>query len=73
MANTPLDDDRSLSYLISCLEDLKVVIDRRKLDAVTVETFGARLEKLIRWVTFCLFHLYFQVKAFERLCKKYVP
>lgn len=48
VANTPLDDDRSLSYLISCLEDLKVVIDRRKLDAVTVETFGARLEKLIR-------------------------
>ncbi|CAN4086591.1 unnamed protein product [Withania somnifera] len=48
VANTPLDDDRSISYLLSCLEDLKVVTERRKLDAVTVETFGTRIEKLIR-------------------------
>ncbi|XP_060205412.1 probable serine/threonine protein kinase IREH1 isoform X2 [Lycium barbarum] len=48
VANTPLDDDRSLSYLLSCLEDLKVVTERRKLDALTVETFGTRIEKLIR-------------------------
>ncbi|KAK2973223.1 hypothetical protein RJ640_004233 [Escallonia rubra] len=48
VGNTPLDDDRSLPYLLSCLEDLRVVIDRRKLDALTVETFGARIEKLIR-------------------------
>ncbi|CAK9158634.1 unnamed protein product [Ilex paraguariensis] len=48
VANAPLDDDRSLPYLLSCLEDLRVVTDRRKLDALTVETFGARIEKLIR-------------------------
>ncbi|XP_038687730.1 probable serine/threonine protein kinase IREH1 isoform X2 [Tripterygium wilfordii] len=48
VANTPLDDDRSIPYLLSCIEDLKVVIDRRKFDALTVETFGARIEKLIR-------------------------
>lgn len=48
VANAPLDDDLSLPYLLSCLEDLRVVIDRRKLDALTVETFGARIEKLIR-------------------------
>uniref|UniRef100_A0A5B7AF07 non-specific serine/threonine protein kinase n=1 Tax=Davidia involucrata TaxID=16924 RepID=A0A5B7AF07_DAVIN len=48
VANTPLDDDRSLPYFLSCLEDLRVVIDRRKLDALTVETFGTRIEKLIR-------------------------
>ncbi|KAF8398958.1 hypothetical protein HHK36_014823 [Tetracentron sinense] len=47
-ANTPLDDDRSMLYLVSCLEDLRVVIDRRKLDALTVETFGERIEKLLR-------------------------
>lgn len=46
--NTPLDDSRSLPYLLTCLEDLKVVTDRRKFDALTVETFGARIEKLIR-------------------------
>ncbi|KAF7813508.1 putative serine/threonine protein kinase IREH1 isoform X1 [Senna tora] len=48
VANTPLDDDRSISYLLSCLDDLRVVVDRRKCDALTVETFGARIEKLIR-------------------------
>ncbi|XP_021647187.2 probable serine/threonine protein kinase IREH1 isoform X2 [Hevea brasiliensis] len=48
VANTPLDDDRSMSYLLTCLEDLRVVIDRRKFDALTVETFGTRIEKLIR-------------------------
>lgn len=48
VANTPLNDDRSTSYLLSCLEDLKVVIERRKWDALTVETFGTRIEKLIR-------------------------
>ncbi|XP_047339412.1 probable serine/threonine protein kinase IREH1 isoform X2 [Impatiens glandulifera] len=48
VANASLDDDRSSSYLLTCLEDLRVVIDRRKLDSLTVETFGARIEKLIR-------------------------
>ncbi|XP_055827518.1 probable serine/threonine protein kinase IREH1 isoform X2 [Solanum dulcamara] len=48
VANTPLNDDRSISYLLSCLEDLKVVTERRKRDALTVETFGTRIEKLIR-------------------------
>ncbi|RDX66265.1 putative serine/threonine protein kinase IREH1, partial [Mucuna pruriens] len=48
IANTPLDDDRSMSYLLSCLDDLRVVVERRKFDALTVETFGSRIEKLIR-------------------------
>ncbi|KAL5817837.1 hypothetical protein ACOSQ3_026215 [Xanthoceras sorbifolium] len=48
VATTPLDDERSNPYLLSCLEDLRVVIDRRKFDALTVETFGTRIEKLIR-------------------------
>nr|XP_043614636.1 probable serine/threonine protein kinase IREH1 [Erigeron canadensis] len=56
-ANTPLDDDRSLPYLLTCLEDLKVVTDRRKFDALTVETFGTRIEKLIREKYLQLFEL----------------
>ncbi|KAL8132778.1 hypothetical protein AgCh_008311 [Apium graveolens] len=47
-SNTPVEDDRALPYLLTCLEDLKVVTDRKKFDALTVETFGARIEKLIR-------------------------
>ncbi|XP_021747282.1 probable serine/threonine protein kinase IREH1 [Chenopodium quinoa] len=47
-ANALSEDDRSMNYLLTCLEDLSVVIGRRKFDALTVETFGARIEKLIR-------------------------
>ncbi|KAK7271191.1 hypothetical protein RJT34_26882 [Clitoria ternatea] len=48
VANAPLDDDRTTSYLISCLDDLRVVVERRKFEALTVETFGTRIEKLIK-------------------------
>nr|KYP61454.1 Microtubule-associated serine/threonine-protein kinase 3 [Cajanus cajan] len=48
VANAPLDDDRTTSYLLSCLDDLRVVVERRKFDALTVATFGTRIEKLIR-------------------------
>lgn len=41
-------DDQSIQLLLSCLQDLRVVVDRRKFDALTVETFGTRIEKLIR-------------------------
>ncbi|KAL1202711.1 putative serine/threonine protein kinase IREH1 [Cardamine amara subsp. amara] len=41
-------DDQSIPFLLSCLQDLRVVIDRRKFDALTVETFGTRIETLIR-------------------------
>uniref|UniRef100_A0A1J3DXI5 non-specific serine/threonine protein kinase n=1 Tax=Noccaea caerulescens TaxID=107243 RepID=A0A1J3DXI5_NOCCA len=41
-------DDQSIPFLLSCLTDLRVVIDRRKFDALTVETFGTRIEKLIQ-------------------------
>ncbi|XP_078444875.1 protein kinase superfamily protein isoform X2 [Wolffia australiana] len=48
IASTPIDEEASLQYLVSCLEDLQEVVDRRKLDALTVQTFGTRIEKLHR-------------------------
>ncbi|XP_020099336.1 probable serine/threonine protein kinase IREH1 [Ananas comosus] len=48
IANAPLDEERSLSYLVSCVEDLQEVINRRKHEALTVQTFGTRIEKLHR-------------------------
>ncbi|EPS65315.1 hypothetical protein M569_09463, partial [Genlisea aurea] len=48
-ANAPVDDDdQSLQYLLTCLEDLKNAIEHRKFESLTVDTFGARIEKLIR-------------------------
>lgn len=41
-------DQEPLPYLITCLENLQLVIRQRKLVALTVETFGARIEKLLR-------------------------
>ncbi|CAN6925618.1 hypothetical protein HID58_043816 [Brassica napus] len=41
-------DEQPIPFLLSCLEDLRVVIDRSKFEALTVETFGTRIEKLIR-------------------------
>lgn len=41
-------DQEPVPYLITCLENLQVIIHRRKLDALTVQTFGARIEKLLR-------------------------
>ncbi|XP_072990778.1 probable serine/threonine protein kinase IREH1 [Typha latifolia] len=48
IANTPLDEEHSLAYLVSCVEDLQEVINRRKHEALTVQTFGTRIEKLHR-------------------------
>lgn len=47
IASTPVDEER-LNYLVSCLEDLQDVMNRRKLEALTVQTFGTRIEKLHR-------------------------
>ncbi|KAG0480236.1 hypothetical protein HPP92_011094 [Vanilla planifolia] len=46
VANAAVDEERSLSYLVSCMEDLQEVINHRKLEALTVQTFGTRIEKL---------------------------
>ncbi|XP_039145925.1 probable serine/threonine protein kinase IREH1 isoform X1 [Dioscorea cayenensis subsp. rotundata] len=48
IARTAVDEELSLSYLVSCVEDLQEVISRRKHEALTVQTFGARIEKLHR-------------------------
>lgn len=63
IANASLDDERSLSYLVSCLEDLQDVINHRKHEALTVQTFGTRIEKLHRLVHLSNF-LAFSVNLF---------
>lgn len=64
-ANALSEDDRSMNYLLTCLEDLSVVVGRRKFDALTVETFGARIEKLIRSV---FFYSFLSVRACLLVC-----
>ncbi|KAK1315187.1 Serine/threonine-protein kinase AtPK1/AtPK6 [Acorus calamus] len=46
IANVSIEDAGSIEFLLAYMTELQEVMQRRKLDAVTVETFGARIEKL---------------------------
>ncbi|KAG8062318.1 hypothetical protein GUJ93_ZPchr0003g16596 [Zizania palustris] len=48
IASTPLDEESALSQLVTCIEDLQEIVNRRKHEALTVQTFGTRIEKLHR-------------------------
>ncbi|KAK6936336.1 Protein kinase domain [Dillenia turbinata] len=55
VANANADDYSALEYMIDCLDDLKYAIKDRKVDALVVETFGRRIEKLLqeKYVQLC--------------------
>lgn len=48
VANVNTCDYGALEYMIVRLEDLKYAIQDRKVDALVVETFGRRIEKLLQ-------------------------
>jgi len=48
VANVNNHDYSALEYMTERLEDLKYSIQDRKVDALVVETFGRRIEKLLQ-------------------------
>ncbi|KAI3965471.1 hypothetical protein MKW92_042780 [Papaver armeniacum] len=48
VASVNSTDYSTLAYLVDRLEDLKYAIQDRKVDALVVETFGRRIEKLLQ-------------------------
>lgn len=48
VANANWNDEGALEYLVSCLEDLRDVLQHCKAEALTVDTFGRRIERLLR-------------------------
>lgn len=48
VANANWNDEGALEYLVSCLEDLRDVLQHCKVEALTVDTFGKRIERLLR-------------------------
>ncbi|KAM1708827.1 hypothetical protein TB2_001704 [Malus domestica] len=48
VANVSNCDYTALEYMLERLEDLKYAIQDRKVDALVVETFGRRIEKLLQ-------------------------
>ncbi|CAM8937446.1 unnamed protein product [Rhodiola kirilowii] len=55
VANVNNSDYGVLETMLGCLEDLKYAIQDRKFDALVVETFGRRIEKLLqeKYVQLC--------------------
>lgn len=47
-AANAIPDDQSIRLLLSYIEDVRAVIGCRKFNALIVETFGTRIEKLIQ-------------------------
>lgn len=48
VVNVNKTDYSTLEFMLDKLDDLKYVIHDRKVDALVVETFGRRIEKLIQ-------------------------
>lgn len=48
VANVNSSDYDALETMLGCLEDLKYAIQDRKFDALVIETFGRRIEKLLQ-------------------------
>ncbi|CAN0905806.1 Probable serine/threonine protein kinase IRE4 [Linum grandiflorum] len=48
VAGTDLSKDPSCEFLVACMQDLQNVLQRSKLKALVIDTFGGRIEKLLR-------------------------
>ena len=49
IADTNPSHPKAADYIVSCMEDLKDVLHQNKVDALTVDTFGRRIDKLCRF------------------------
>lgn len=47
-ADTDLLVEKSAETLLNCMEDLQDVLQHSKLKALVIDTFGHRIEKLVR-------------------------
>ncbi|KAJ0910238.1 putative protein kinase AGC-MAST family [Helianthus annuus] len=55
LARINTNDYSALDFMLDCLKDLKYAIEDRKVDALVIETFGKRIEKLLqeKYVNLC--------------------
>ena len=44
-------NDGALEYLVSCVEDLREVLQHCKVEALTVDTFGRKMERLLWYLS----------------------
>jgi hypothetical protein len=48
VAGTDLSKEGSSEFLLACMQDLQDVLQHSKLKALVIDTFGGRIEKLLR-------------------------
>lgn len=48
VAGTDLSKEGSHEFLLACMQDLQDVLRHSKLKALVIDTFGGRIEKLLR-------------------------
>lgn len=56
IAETNPSHPQAAELIISCMEDLKSLLQLNKVDALTVDTFGRRIDKLCRLAFLLGFH-----------------
>lgn len=47
-AESDLNEESSHEVLLTCIEDLQDVLQQSKFKALVIDTFGHRIEKLVR-------------------------
>lgn len=66
VAGTDLSTEGSCDYLLACMQDLQDVLKQSKMKALVIDTFGSRIEKLLRYfgatyniyrINFCTGHI----------------
>ena len=48
VAGSDLSEEGSYDFLLACMQDLQDVLCNTKLKALIIDTFGGRIEKLLR-------------------------
>lgn len=48
MASTDISEEGCHEFLIACMQDLQEILQCSKLKALVVDTFGGRIENLLR-------------------------
>lgn len=50
VASTDISQEGSSEFLLACMQDLQDVLQHSKLKALVIDTFGGRIEKLLRYL-----------------------
>lgn len=52
VASTDVSEEGSIEFLLACMQDLQEVLQHSKLKALVIDTFGGRIENLLRYLIF---------------------